>query len=896
VMTRLRQRWQGLRSTDQTVFVAGVVSVIAAVVHQLMLVRWYIEDAAISFTFARNLAAGHGLVAYPGGERVEGYSNPLWTFLLAIPEVFGISSFTSSKMFAAVLAALTVAVVVDLVRRIRPEGPFAPVLAGVILAANPQFAIWGASGLENALFSALLAVGLWCMVREADGRWPWSALALAGVALTRPEGIAYAAIVGVWTLWLGRRWAAWLVTFWVPFGAHQVWRQWYFAWPFPNTYYAKSGVANTKLLDFDRKSWTYVYSWAMRQWQIGLIPLWWAAVSTLRGNRFLAPLVTAQLLFVLAVVYLVGGTGEEGEHIRMWTSALAAILVGSLVVMPIVGRRGLSHPVSGVCLHLLGFGLFFAMYADGDWMKAWRWMSLISVPIAVLTAVGTVEFGTFLASFFKGWARDALYVATMAAVALVALTSGIRGTYTFAQKPETSPFSIKRRVAYMARVQERLHLDHVVTLDVDMGGIMWWSGHELSDIAGLIDVPMAHNHYEHDFVSEYLFQERRPDFAHVHGGWASKLKIRRHSEWEEHYLELPPYPAGGTSSHPGNHVAKRHLVTDTWERGRGATFAWPVNPEEQVDVDAIRAPSEVRIVGWRAPVETGEIGGSLFLEVAMSATGIETATDHFRVTGFLAWPDGARVFFDVAPGYDWYEPSQWLPDDIVVSRIAVPIPDNVETGHPDLGFFVTDRDGVMPVETWSSGALSDFPQASSGEIRWPEAIWIRPSEDILTLALDHMSLLSDTAYMGDCSIAEDLWYAARAYRAHDLRWVTANRQVAARSLAECWLENAKRQLPNASAWPLLEKARWWDLGVPGLDEVSASVARQLEQNGYASMSLGDYELAYAQLSQALRIDPTLSHARRAAEEARRERLHLDDDPLDPLQRRLRAPRTDGETR
>jgi hypothetical protein len=272
---------------------------------------------------------------------------------------------------------------------------------------------------------------------------------------------------------------------------------------------------------------------------------------------------------------------------------------------------------------------------------------------------------------------------------------------------------------------------------------------------------MAHNHYEHDFVSEYLFQERRPDFAHVHGGWASKLKIRRHSEWEEHYLELPPYPAGGTSSHPGNHVAKRHLVTDTWERGRGATFAWPVNPEEQVDVDAIRAPSEVRIVGWRAPVETGEIGGSLFLEVAMSATGIETATDHFRVTGFLAWPDGARVFFDVAPGYDWYEPSQWLPDDIVVSRIAVPIPDNVETGHPDLGFFVTDRDGVMPVETWSSGALSDFPQASSGEIRWPEAIWIRPSEDILTLALDHMSLLSDTAYMGDCSIAEDLWYAAR---------------------------------------------------------------------------------------------------------------------------------------
>lgn len=894
--TRLRQWWYGLRGADQTVFVAGVVSAIGAVVHQLMLVRWYIEDAAISFTFARNLASGHGLVAYPGGERVEGYSNPLWTFLLAIPEVVGISSFTSSKVFGVLLAALTVAVVVDLVRRIRPDGPMAPVMAGVVLAANPQFAIWGASGLENALFSALLAVGLWCMVRESDGRWPWSALALAGVALTRPEGIAYAAIVGVWTLWLGRRWVAWLLTFWSPFGAHQIWRQWYFAWPLPNTYYAKSGVANTKLLSFDKRSWTYVYSWSLRQWQLGLVPLWWGAVSTLRGTRFLAPLLTGQAVLLLAVIYLLGGTGEEGEHMRRWTSALAVVLGSSLFIMPIVGRGGRSHPVTGVCLHLIGFGIFFAMYADGDWMKAWRWMSLISVPIAVLTAVGTVELAGFLASFFRGGARDVLAITTLAAVTLLALISGVRGTYTFAQKPETGPFSIKRRVDYMAGIQERLHMDRAVTLDVDMGGMMWWSGHELADIAGLIDVPMAHNHYEHAFILEYMFNERRPDFAHVHGGWASKLKIRRHPEWEDQYLELPPYPAGRRSTHPGNHVAIRHLVTSTWETGRGAVFAMPTDPDAKVDEDAIRSPSEVQIVGWRTPVEAAEIGGSLFLEVALSARGIETATDHFRVTGFLAWPDGTQILFDVAPGYDWFEPSRWDAGDIVVSRIAVPIPDTVPIGRPDLGFFVTDRDGVLPIHSWSSGAMTDNPRVSAGEVRWPQAVYARPSNDIVSLALDHISLLSDTAHMGDCDIAEDLWYAARAYRAHDARWVVANRKVAARSLAECWLGNADRRLPHYTAWPMLERARWWDLGVPGLTDISAPVAKQLEANGYEALELGDYELAYEQLSQALRLDPTLSHARRAAEGARRERLHLDEDPNDPLQRRLRTPRTDGGSR
>ena len=40
------------------------------------------DDAFISFRYARNLLDGHGLVWNPG-ERVEGYTNFLWTILLA---------------------------------------------------------------------------------------------------------------------------------------------------------------------------------------------------------------------------------------------------------------------------------------------------------------------------------------------------------------------------------------------------------------------------------------------------------------------------------------------------------------------------------------------------------------------------------------------------------------------------------------------------------------------------------------------------------------------------------------------------------------------------------------------------------------------------------------------
>ena len=37
---------------------------------------FYIEDAGISFAYARNLVEGDGLATYAGGPRVEGYSNP----------------------------------------------------------------------------------------------------------------------------------------------------------------------------------------------------------------------------------------------------------------------------------------------------------------------------------------------------------------------------------------------------------------------------------------------------------------------------------------------------------------------------------------------------------------------------------------------------------------------------------------------------------------------------------------------------------------------------------------------------------------------------------------------------------------------------------------------------
>ena len=116
---------------------------------------FYIEDAGISFAFARNAADGEGFVGYPGGERVEGFSNPLWTFLLSFWYLVGIEPFTSSKLMGAIFGCFALCSVYGVARRMR-IGEFWSFVPSIMLALSTQFVVWNASGLENSLYAFLL--------------------------------------------------------------------------------------------------------------------------------------------------------------------------------------------------------------------------------------------------------------------------------------------------------------------------------------------------------------------------------------------------------------------------------------------------------------------------------------------------------------------------------------------------------------------------------------------------------------------------------------------------------------------------------------------------------------------------------------------------------------------
>src|SRR5438128_259469 len=117
-------------------------------------VRTVQDDAFISMRYARNLSLGHGLV-FNAGERVEGYTNFLWTLILWIPEHFGWSSPAFSIVLTVPFAVVTVGLALRLARRVFASESLA-VLATVVLIANMTFLGYATSGLETMLQTMLV--------------------------------------------------------------------------------------------------------------------------------------------------------------------------------------------------------------------------------------------------------------------------------------------------------------------------------------------------------------------------------------------------------------------------------------------------------------------------------------------------------------------------------------------------------------------------------------------------------------------------------------------------------------------------------------------------------------------------------------------------------------------
>lgn len=155
-------------------YVASVAAMFARLYHFNV-----VDDAYISFQYARNWVSGRGVVFNPG-EHVEGYTNFLWVALLApfyaMARALSIDFTRVAITLSIVLALFDLGLVYAIARRLYQRDWFAVSVALLLCAVDNAYLGYAMSALENHLliFCSLGAIYAWVLPRSDRGRGPAS--------------------------------------------------------------------------------------------------------------------------------------------------------------------------------------------------------------------------------------------------------------------------------------------------------------------------------------------------------------------------------------------------------------------------------------------------------------------------------------------------------------------------------------------------------------------------------------------------------------------------------------------------------------------------------------------------------------------------------------------------
>ncbi|MBI5020310.1 MAG: hypothetical protein HZB59_02645 [Ignavibacteriales bacterium] len=239
------------------------------------------DDAFISFRYAENLVAGNGL-AYNAGERVEGYTNFLWTLLIAL----GLKLQIDPVLFSAILGItfhlgtlILFIFISNKTQRQLTSSIFVIPLTSLLLSLNRDFNVYATSGLETSMYTFFIVAGFLFLSLD---KIRWNIL-IAGIfallaMLTRPDGIIFLASVLIYFIIITEnKWKNCLI-FLIPsifiFLPYWFWRWNYFGFFFPNSFYAKS-------IGLTYYSQGLEYVWLYFQTYYGLIILFVAGIVAL---------------------------------------------------------------------------------------------------------------------------------------------------------------------------------------------------------------------------------------------------------------------------------------------------------------------------------------------------------------------------------------------------------------------------------------------------------------------------------------------------------------------------------------------------------------------------------------------------------------------------------------
>ena len=121
------------------------------------------DDAMVSMAYGRTLVETGEWVWFPGAERVQGFTNPLWTLYMGFLHMLGLhgsSAALAVSITGAVALLMTAAVVFDILWKCLPNGAlrdWTPVVAATSIPFLFPLTFWALRGMEVSVL-ALLSV------------------------------------------------------------------------------------------------------------------------------------------------------------------------------------------------------------------------------------------------------------------------------------------------------------------------------------------------------------------------------------------------------------------------------------------------------------------------------------------------------------------------------------------------------------------------------------------------------------------------------------------------------------------------------------------------------------------------------------------------------------------
>jgi len=326
---------------------------------------WFtIDDAYITYRYARNVASGEGPV-FNAGQRVEGFSSPLWLAVATLAELVILPAAQACKS----IALLTVIGLVWKLSRMTKARGGAGQTPLILLAAHGPLIVAVVSGLETAVSAAIIVL---LMLSAHFERQTWRAAALWGclAILARPENAMLVGMHGLY-LWFSRRQSRLILlraaACWLALASVMATARWfYYGQLVPNTALAKlmPDVAAAGA------AWHYLATWSVRYGWLGLFIL--LAMIPARTRPITAHAI---LLIVgqIAFLFIAGGDWMPQWRFMLPVSVLLLTL-GCLAIPqfapPVRGkvtRAGLILACAiGIALQLAHFR------ADRWWLNDYR--------------------------------------------------------------------------------------------------------------------------------------------------------------------------------------------------------------------------------------------------------------------------------------------------------------------------------------------------------------------------------------------------------------------------------------------------------------------------------------------------------------------------------------------